>query len=32
VFPVPAGDVWMAEFKYSDGTTVSMPLNHTKED
>lgn len=31
VFPVPSDDGWMAEFKYSDGTSVMMPLNHTKE-
>jgi len=31
VFPVPSDDGWMAEFKYSDGTTIVTPMNHVKE-
>jgi GT2 family glycosyltransferase len=30
VFPVWNGNAWEAEFKYSDGTSISMPMNHEK--
>jgi len=32
VFPTWDGTQWVAEFKYSDGTTVFSPMNHVKGD